>query len=330
MFANSLDLYESIGSDLPHKLKHNALLFSDEEEEGMVNNEGDEEENNVSSASSVEVQFLNERIQHLYKSIVNCLVGAEMHKEALLVSERQRTKRCLHLEGLPELVSFTQIEKCLSETNIHSILYFSKVEGPTTRSALNCWLIKRHEFVEHKEIDLHGFGNTFSFDNGFNELLSSVNFNEREKILEGVYSALIRPFEEFLVPAEDTVKAEEKRLICIIYDEEMLQVPFHLLKSSNNNRLLFELFEIDCVYSMKYLLFKTKSYNQKFTKHNTESKSSIPMRTISNESELARLLSSPASKLNTYQFDLVLIFISSDNRGSCCCSFSYLVFTSIL
>jgi hypothetical protein len=317
MFANSLDLYESLDSNLTHKLKHNHLLFSDEadeREEAIGNPEEEQIDENETSDSSLEVQYLSERVQRLYQYIVSCLVGAQMHKEALLVSERQRTKHCPHLDPLPELLSYTQIEKCLSETNIDSILYFSKIDTPTS-SSLNCWLIKRHEFIEYKQIDLSSFSNIFSFDNGFNELLTSVNSHEREKILDSVCSVLIKPFEEFLVSSEPTDKIEDKRLICLIYDEEMLQVPFHLLKS--NNRFVFDLFEIDCVYSMKYLLFKTKSYNQKFTKHNAENKNSIPMKTVSNETDLARLLSSPpASKLNTYQFDLVLIFISSDNRGT--------------
>jgi hypothetical protein len=344
MFANSLDLYESVADpDTPHKLRHNSLLFIDEdfedeavrssnneqENDHVTNGNDDEEDDEAHSELSTSARFVSERIRRLYQHIVECLLDTQMHKEALLVTERQRTKHCLHLEALPELVSYEQIEKCLAETNVDSILYFSRGErvsksnsSSSSSPVLHSWLIKRYEFIEYNEIDLSLVSGLFNFDNNFNELLTSSSEQERARILDEAYTLLFKPFEQYMAPVEPDSN-EEKRLLCIVYDEQMLQVPFHLLReAASNGRFLYDMFEIDCLYSIKYLLFKAKSYSQRFTKNSSsDSRSSaaqIPMRTIANESDLARLLSvpqqQPPHKANTYQFDLVMIFISSDNR----------------
>ena len=313
MFANSLDLYESIEGLSTLTLKHNILLFSDDDPQfGRFDEKLDESDENSEITA-----YLNKRIRLLYQHIIDSLIRSEKHKEALLVTERSRTKTCSHLESLPDLVSFDQIEKYVfKETNVESIIYFNKSESPFI---VDCWLLQK-SFVKHKQVDLRKsfpLDKQFILDNTFNDWLSSLGIQKQENVLSKIYEALIKPL---LDPErqveENKSKSDEKSLLCIIYDQDMLQIPFHLLRVKDS--CLFEVYEIDLAYSLKYLLFKNKAYNQKFTKYNAnnESKQSIPMKIIANELQLAQLLNNPLqNKLSSYRFDLVLIFISSDNKG---------------
>ena len=114
----------------------------------------------------------------------------------------------------------------------------------------------------------------------------------------------------------------------IAYYEDMFKIPFHLLKTSklaknqmrgNNteqkkDNYFFEIFEIDCGFSLKFL-FKNTNYSQRFVKHQTDvNKSSMPMRVISNEDDMEKLLTTTA-KNNQYQYDLLLLLVDSENKG---------------
>lgn len=291
MLASSLDLYENVDNrNRQLSLKHNHLLFSDEDE-----------------FERTQDHFLDNRIKNIYNSIIDCLVRTDKLKEALLVSERLRARGCAHLHHLPDIISYTQIESLFQETNVNSILYYSRAGGLVESSVYNCWLMQRG-LLKFERVDLKS---VVQLGNDFNDLIVNLNEDERSKLLSIVYQALIKPFESYLFPSGNN----EKQLVCIIYDEQMLQVPFHLLQAGSNwnDRHLYELCELDCFYSLKYLLFKNKSYNQKFIKHNS---TSIPMKIVSSATDLSKLLSTSSStRLNAYQFDLVFILISLDNRG---------------
>ena len=58
---------------------------------------------------------------------------------------------------------------------------------------------------------------------------------------------------------------------------------------------------------------------QKFTKNHADSNFTIPMRVISNEDDMEKLLASCPSnsniKNNNYQYDLLLLLVNSEHKG---------------
>jgi hypothetical protein len=339
MFANSLDLYENIlpqsnyNSDTCIKDRvvtpQSKLFSSTSELFDSIKNDDDEE---------TVINYLD-RIDQLYQSIEDSLIKMNKLKEAILVTERHRAKKLICLNNLTELLTFDQIEQLLESENLHAVIYFSRSE---ISSKLNCWLLlpkvgiaKFHQ-IAFKQIEKAlTIKKLKSLNSLANELQRSESEDEQNNLLKNIYDLLIEPFENelfdnlIMVNEELQTKHLTKPSIYIVYDEDMLKIPFHLLKTSRmasmlqqasigagfvRQNYLFEIFEIDCAYSLKFL-FKTITYNQKFVKHQADSK--IPMKVISNENDMEKLLISNANTKNTnqYQFDLLLLLVDSENKG---------------
>lgn len=130
-----------------------------------------------------------------------------------------------------------------------------------------------------------------------------------------------------LVNDQFQTKQLTKPSVYIAYDEDMFKIPFHLLKTTKlvksqargngtdkKDNYLFEVFELDCGFSLKFL-FKNLNYSRRFVKHQTDvNKSSMPMRVISNEDDMEKLLTT-TTKNNQYQYDLLLLLVDSENKG---------------
>ena len=258
-------------------------------------------------------------------------------KEALLVTERHRTKMYSSLNNLPDLSTFEQIIQLVSQKSIACLIYFSQVDVSST---LNCWLLQpnNQEVVKFHQVSYKSLESLFTtkiaglktdLSNFIDEILKR-NEEDQNILLREAYNLLFKPFETFLLKNANTNSAI-KPLVYIVYDEKMFKMPFHLLKTSRfdsteidslllnemNNRYLYEIFEIDCVYSIKYL-FRNKTYMQKYTKNHADSNFTIPMRVISNEDDMEKLLSNSTTyntKNNTYQYDLLLLLVNSEHKG---------------
>jgi hypothetical protein len=287
----------------------------------------------------------------LYQLIEDSLIRMNKLKEAILVTERHRAKKLTCLANLTELLTFEQIEQLLetNSSNLHAIIYFSRIE---ITSKVNCWLllpgkgIAQFHQVSYKSFEkLFSIKKLKSLNNLFNEIQRSTNNQDQEAMLKNIYNLLIQPFEEnlydnlVLVNGQLQTKHLSKPILYIVYDEDMFKIPFHLLQTSklsntisntsNETKLnyLFEIFEIDCAYSLKYF-FKTNIYNHKFVKHLSNESSSptsaanMPMRVISNEDDMQKLLGGAANNNKNnlknshhYQYDLLLLLVDSENKG---------------
>lgn len=338
MFANSLDLYENI---IPQNSYNKETCIKDRilslEPKFHNHHSGDEIFDSFRHDYDDEtlVNYL-ERIDHLYQYIEDVLIRMNKFKEALLVTERHRTKLCPDLINLPDLLNFEQVDKLIGEKNVQSVIYYSKIDISST---LNCWLLQttsknvaNSSIMKFHQINFKSFDSLFLSKKGgskaecsnFTDEIITCNYEDQNILLGHVYNVLLRPFETFLFDQEQTNKTS-KPYLCIIFDESMLKLPFHLLKTSNQimnegdsgEKYLFELFELDCMYSLKYL-FKTTSYNQRYTKHQNDYSFTIPMKVISNEEEMEKLLNIQTTSPNKsaqYQYDMLLLLVSSENKG---------------
>ncbi len=144
---------------------------------------------------------------------------------------------------------------------------------------------------------------------------------EQSQLLRAVYECLVQPFEDTLfenllyVNEQYQTRHLTKPSLFIAFDEDMFKVPFHLLRIPKlKDRYLFEVFEVDCAFSLKFL-YKGVNYSQKFVKHQQDmSRSNMPMRVISNEKDMEKLLTTQV-KPNSYMYDLLLLLVDSENKG---------------
>jgi len=142
--------------------------------------------------------------------------------------------------------------------------------------------------------------------------------NSEINLFKSIYESLIQPFENNLfenlvnVNEQFLTKQSTKPAVSIVYEEEMFKIPFHFLKTSRTQKFFFEIFETDCIFSLKFL-YKSVNYNQKFVKNQHTNDSVMPMRVISNEEDMEKLLTTSV-KDNQYQYDLLLLLVDSENK----------------
>lgn len=322
MFANSLDIYENV---IQSHEKIDLFIISDCLITRIDSRSFSQiyEDFRLDFDEESRIDY-SERLDHLYQYIEDALIRMGKHKEAILVTERHKNKLCPHLNNLPDLLSFEQIDKIFDQTHNLFILYFSRIEISQT---LNCWLLFSNSNVSMCEIKFHQI-NYKSFDSLFlskiggarsecskfwEEILACDN-EDRNTVLNHLYYLLVRPFEEIIFTDN-----QEKNVLSIVYDQSMLKFPFHLIKYTNPanqvENFLFELLDIDPIYSIKYLI-KSNIYNQRYTKHQNEYSFTIPMKVIINDAEMEKLLNNKTlPKLNQYQFDLILFFFNPEDKS---------------
>ena len=338
MFANSLDLYENI---IPQNSYDSDTCIKDQilslhaTKSGVGCNELFDSFRHDFDEETV-VNYI-QRINYLYEYIEDALIKMDKLKEALLVTERHRTKMCASLNNLPDLSSFEQIIELVNQKSINSLIYFSQIEVSST---LNCWLLQPNstDIAKFHQVPYKSLEGLFlskndatktDFSNFIDEMLT-CNEEDQNVILRHVYNILLKPFEAFLFDLHSPAnKKQQKPVVYIAYDERMFKIPFHLLKTNPLDspeihktptaKYLYELLEIDCIYSLKYL-FRNKTYVQKYTKNHADSNFSIPMRVISNEDDMEKLfaasLTTPQLKNNNYQYDLLLLLVNSEHKGT--------------
>jgi len=147
------------------------------------------------------------------------------------------------------------------------------------------------------------------------------NNHDQASVLKAIYECLIQPFENSLfenlliINDQFQTKQSTKPAVAIVYEEEMFKIPFHFLKTCRNEKFLFEIFEVDCIFSLKFL-YKSVNYTQKFVKHQHTTDVTIPMRVISNEEDMEKLLMTVV-KDNQYQYDLLILLVDSENKDIC-------------
>ena len=325
MFANSLDLYENI---IPQDNYDSDTIIQDRilslhSTKSRINCNQLFDSFRYDYDDETVVNYIK-RIDQLYQYIEDALIKMEKFKEALLVTERHRTKMCTNLNNLPDLSTFEQIVQLVSQKSISALIYFSLVDVSST---LNCWLLKPNseDISLFKQIPYNAFDelfpSKFQSNADFSVFIDQVVNSEETKqssLLRKAYNILIRPFESFLFNNVSTSVSSSKPLIYIVYDESMFKMPFHLFKTTQLDQYLFDVFEIDCIYSIKYL-FRNKTYIQKYTKNQSDSSFTMPMRVISNEDDMEKLLSNAPSTFNTknmnYQYDLLLLLVNSEHKG---------------
>ena len=342
MFANSLDLYENI---IPQNSYDSETCIKDRilslQSKSIGCNELFESVRHDYDDETV-VNYV-QRIDHLYQHIEDALIKMNKLKEALLVTERHRTKMCSSLNNLQDILHFDQINQLVNQKNIFALIYYSQIEISST---LNCWLLQPNsEIVKFHQITYKSFDSLFLSKKGgskaecsnFTDELVSCDEDEQNVLLRHVYNILIRPFESILFKNVNLNSSQpgNKPLVYMIYDERMFKIPFHLLKTapadiqlSKNGlncdsslakaKYLFDYFEIDCIYSLKYL-FKNSTYTQKYIKHQADSNYTIPMRIISNESDMQKLLTTSfnnQAKSNQFQYDLLVLLVNSEHKGN--------------
>ena len=321
MFANSLDIYENViqSKEVSEKLVITECLITRNDTESFCKFFEDfrldfDEESRIG---------YTQRLDDLYQYIEDALIRMSKHKEAILVTERHKNRICPQLNNLPDLLTFEQIDKIFDQAQNLVILYYSRIEISQT---LNCWLIFWNSSLSMCDIKFHQI-NYKSFDGLFlskiggaksecsrfwEEILVCDN-EDKNTISHHMYNLLIRPFEEIVL------MDKEKKVLCIIYDQSMLKFPFHLIKykdpKTQNEQFVYELANIDSIFSIKYLI-KSKIYNQRYTKHQNEYSFTIPMKVITNDTEIEKLLAGKSlNKSNQYQYDLILYLINSQNKS---------------
>lgn len=325
MFANSLDLYENI---IPQDSYDSDTIIQDRilsihSTKSRINCNELFDSFRYDYDEETVVNYI-ERVNQLYQYIEDALIKMDKLKEALLVTERHRTKMCSSLNNLPDLSNFEQIIQLVSQKSINALIYFSLVEVSST---LNCWLLTPNsdDIASFKQIPYKAFDDLFvsknfqinaDFSSFIDEVINSES-TKQNSLLREAYNLLIKPFESFLFNVSSS-NSPTKPLVYIVYDEKMFKMPFHLFKTTQHDQYLFDVFEIDCIYSIKYL-FRNKTYIQKYTKNQSDSSLTMPMRVISNEDDMEKLLSNYASNFNTknnnYQYDLLLLLVNSEHKG---------------
>jgi tetratricopeptide (TPR) repeat protein len=340
MFANSLDLYENMiaqnNYDNETLLKdrlisssfHQALSSSFE-----VNKLSSNERSRYDEDEETIINYL-ERVDHLYQHIEDVLIRMGKYKETILVCERHRCKLYPQLNCLPELVNFDQVNNILSQSSTDFVLYFNRSEVNCT---LNCWLLKSNSNLQFHQIACKSFESLLDTKCAdlTNELL---NFDEHEQstLLHQIYNIILKPFEAILFKNYEPNRP--KHTMCIVYDETLFKIPFHQLRmkipfnqTKNSEKCIYELFELDCVYSLKYLI-KPSKYNSKYTKLKLLNSSQynepkIPMKIVSNRNELNSLIKNPDYTMNAYQYDLVLLRV--EHLGKSYTFYSILIYIKL-
>jgi tetratricopeptide (TPR) repeat protein len=284
MFANALDLYENYDKNIEYykEVEDDELQF-----EGVVKG----------------IEGLGLRIDLLYEFIEDLLIKMDKLKEALLVTERHRSKLDKNLTRLGDLSQFDQIESVLIENNPLALVYFHLLKFNST---INCWLLepglgitKFHQ-ISFKSLSsllllVPVSNNDKEQVNFFKHLVHLPNEVDKNLLLKQAYNMLIKPFENNLFnwfhindlkySIDKDCQLEDiiyKNKLFIIYDQDLFTIPFHLLKfekTFDNKVLSFhlhEIFDCNCLYSLKYL-FSSQSIGLNF-------------KFISNEIELQKLV----------------------------------------
>lgn len=235
----------------------------------------------------------SERVSKLYELILDALLRMNKLKESILVIERYKSRLLSSSLGtLPDLLDFDQVESLINDERFNCVIYYHFNESD---SSLNCWVLKPNRgIVKFEKLD--------AFDS---KLLSSQD-------LEALYDVFMRPIESEL---------DERSMLWLVYDERMFKLPFHMLHpKGTSNRRLYERFELNCVYSLKYLARSVYS-NQIYTRRRiTESGATfLPMKVVSSEEEMKKLLDrfgAKSHRLQNEQFDLLLLLVNPEHKGS--------------
>lgn len=331
MFASSLDLYENFKEnfaslvDLSH-FKHIYDDYKDDDYEliaktSTITDSSISHDSTIMSESFNEdiqettnekyLQFLLKRIDLLYELLEDLLIKMNKLKEALLVTERHRTKFSPSLLKLNELNTFEQIENMLDRQNQLALIYFHLLKFNST---INCWLLEPGlGITKFHQISFKSLNSLFllqSLSPDFN-FIKHLN-NDANNLLKQAYNILIKPFEINLFNwfnnnnynnhdnSNDEVKlcdTKFKQRLCFVYDENLLTIPFNLIKCGeyfNSNSVstitisktkgeycFHELFNIDTMFSIKYLNLNLINTQQMF--NNT-------YKLISNENEFENFL----------------------------------------
>ena len=261
MFANALDLYENYDKNIEYYKE-----VEDDELQLEVTVSG--------------IIGLDLRIDMLYEFIEDLLIKTDKLKEALLVTERHRSKLEKYLTRLRDLSQFDQIESVLIENNPLAVVYFHLLKFNST---INCWLLepglgitKFHQ-ISFKSLSsllllVPASNNDKDQLNFFEHLVQLPNEVDKNQLLKQAYNMLIKPFENNLFNwfhkndlknlFNNDCKLEDircKNKLFIIYDQDLFTIPFHLLKFEKkfDNKVqsfhLHEIFDCSCLYSLKYL-----------------------------------------------------------------------------
>ena len=275
MFASALDLYENFDA------KNIELYLEVQDDELLL--------------ESIETAGPSMKINMLYELIEDLLIKMDKLKEALLVTERHRNKLNTHLMKLGELCQFEQIETILIENNPTAVIYFHLLKFNST---INCWLLepglgitKFHQISFKSLSSLLLFVSTSKSEekplNFLKHLLQLPTELEKELLLKQAYNILIKPFEANLFSwfhqndlnnSSDNLLEDMrfKNKLIIIYDEDLITIPFHLLKFETNfDRVetfsMHEAFEISCIYSLKYFFIQSDiNFNFKYIPNESE------------------------------------------------------------
>jgi tetratricopeptide (TPR) repeat protein len=298
MFANALDLYENC-------FDKNVEYFEEVcDDELLEMPEGG----------------LEGKIDMLYEYIEDLLIKTDKLREALLVTERHRSKFNKNLAKLTELSNFEQIETLLIEKNPLAMIYFHLIKFNST---INCWLLEPGlGITKFHQISFKSLSSLLLLvkneDENFN-FLKHVIQNDKDLLLKQAYSVLIKPFELNLFNwfHENDFKESEndelseikfKKKLVIIYDQDLFTIPFHLLKfeTSVADIYLHEVFEISCLYSLKYLL-NDKKVNSNF-------------KFVQNESEFDKLVDGTGGNNNSNRmfYKLLIVNFISNPAGKYC------------
>ncbi len=332
MFASSLDLYETIvsqsGFDNETCLKDKLISVVLSQQINLINKSRESLLTHICYDEDEETSVLYvSRIHELYSFIEDILIRLNKLKEALLVTERHRSKQNQLLEtahstasGITDLLAFDQIESLIKRNCLNALIYFSYIE---LSGKLNCWFIM-------PERNVLKF-NQISF-NLFDDLLyllftkiKSAETDDQNFLLQNIYNLIMKPFEkdlfnELCLLNNEQFKSQKqfiKPTIFIVYDETMFKLPFHLLKltptadvlaylnDSNciNTKYLYELFEVNCGFSVKYLML-----NSSIPSARESLKADRSMKVISNEKDMENLMST------NHFYELLVLLVNSEHN----------------
>lgn len=314
MFASALDLYENIVSQQEYDeetvLSDKIVSIVLSQQINLINKSRQDVLELIQYDQDDEsaVNYLS-RINTLYYSIEDLLIRLNKLKEALLVTERHRSKMLKNSNDLIDLQTFEQIESLVRSQHLNCLIYFSYIE---ISSKLNCWFIMpERNVLKFNQISVNLFDDLVYLL--FNKI-NTTEEDERNFLLQNIYNLILKPFETELLNElrllneNNNANLFVKPSVCIVYDENMFKLPFHLLKITSEstdfvqieNKYLFEVFEINCAYTVKYL-----NLNYGLMKSND---TNIPMKVISNESDMEKLFQT------SNQYDLLVLLVNSENN----------------
>ena len=158
--------------------------------------------------------------------------------------------------------------------------------------------------------------------------IKSAETEDQDFLLQNIYNLLMKPFEkdlfDELVLLNEQSKPQKqfvKPFLFIVYDESMFKLPFHLLKltpatdflpqsnngsnsptklTNSNTKYLFELFEVSCSFSIKYLMVQPYSASAALQ--------TPSMKVISNERDMDQLESS------NHFYELLVLLVNSEHN----------------